>query len=129
LGVEGFRFSNFEYLGQVKPNNKLEETTTLIELRRFYRSLKEMNENFIVIGKSEIISPGESKLLLAENTKVLDYFQPLDYSKVGLDPKYGNDLIGKFQVSKLVKLLRKYIKGEESILSFGTNITGRPISR
>lgn len=129
LGVEGFRFSNFEYLGQVKPNNKLEEETTLIELRRFYRSLKEMNENFIIIGKSEIVSHSESKILLAENTRVLDYFQPLNYSKIGLDAQYGNDLVGKFTSNELAKLIKKYVSGADSILSFGTNITGRPLSR
>ena len=129
LGVSGFRFSNFEYIGQTKAVNKLEEHTTLLELRRFYRSLKEMNQNFIVIGKSEIISPKEADILLSKTTKVLDYFQPLNYSKVGLSEKYGNDIIGKFSPNKLIKLIKNYTRGNKSILSFGTNITGRAISR
>ena len=129
LGVSGFRFSNFEYIGQTKAVNKLEEHTTLLELRRFYRSLKDMNQNFIIIGRSEIVSPKESNILLAKNTKVLDYFQPLNYSKVGLSEKYENDVIGKFSPKKLINLIKSYTKSNESILSFGTNITGRPISR
>ena len=129
LGVQGFRFSNFEFIGQGKPENKLQEEPTLIQLRKFYCALKEMNENFLVIGKSKIISPSEAKKLLDEKTRVLDYFEPLNFSEEGLDKKYGRDVIGKFSFTKLVKLMKNYITNEKTILAFGSDLTGRVVSR
>ena len=128
LGIAGFVFKDFEYIGD-KAKKIIMNEITLRELRKFYRSIKEINDNIIVIGKSHDIELQNAHLYTGGATKVFDYFQSTRISHTGTSNKGGKDIVGKFTASKLIKKMNKFANESANILSFGSENIGRFISR
>lgn len=128
LGINGFVFKNFEYVGETNRQHKMSEAT-LKELRKFYLAIKEVDDRVMVIGKSNIVSHKETDEYTDGPMKVFDYFQATDISRLGLHEKYGTDVIGSFKPRQLYKALKTYAKNPANIVSFGSNTVGRFISR
>ncbi len=127
LGVKGFVFRDFEYIGETDKNEAMSDHT-LRELRKFYRTIKEINDNILIIGKSEIVTE-KTNAFTDGATKVFDLFMPMHISKIGTDSKYGNDVVKGFKTSKLAKLLKESLENTNNIITFGSNETGRINSR
>lgn len=128
LGVEGFVFKEFEFIGD-KTKLEIMNEATLKELRKFYRAIKEINDDIIVVGKSQIIQLADAPKYTDGSTKVFDYFQSTRISMIGTYNKYGKDAIGKFTVKKLVRRLQVFANNPSNIVSFGSENIGRFLSR
>ena len=101
---------------------------TLKELRKFYKSIKEIDDNIIVIAKSNIISL-KTSVYTSGATQVFDYFMPTQLSEIGSDSKHGTDLVGGFKVSKLMKALSTALENKQNIITFGSEHIGRVNAR
>jgi len=99
---------------------------TLRELRKFYNTIKEVNDDIMVVGKSTLIF---NETFTKGPSKVFDYFMTNQISLLGHDKDAGRDLIGVFKPGKLAKKLSAYANTPEHILTFGSELTGRINSR
>lgn len=128
LGVNGFVFKDFEYVANVEKNNPMNEAT-LKELRKFYRAVKEINDNIVIIGKTDLLPMNSAKQYTFGATQVFDYFMTTETSLLGTDNNLTIDRIGKFKVKDLKKVLKTFGSETSNILSFGSERTGRILSR
>ena len=128
LGISGFIFKEFEYLTDDR-REEFMNRSTLRELRKLYRAVKEIDDRLYSIGKSIMLNPSEVKKYTSGSTKVFDYFISENISLLGASKKYGTDLIGKFKTRELAALIKTYAKNESHILGFGSELTGRVNSR
>ena len=128
LGISGFVLKDFEYIDD-KNREKLMNIGTLREMRKFYNSIKEIDHNILVIGKSNIIDLKDAKALVNGITQIFDYFQSTKISTTGVDGKFGGDVISKFNPKKLFKKIDTIAHNPALIVSLGSELTGRITSR
>lgn len=128
LGISGFVFRDFEYVGD-KSRSELMNIDTLREMRKFYNTIKEVDHEIYVIGKSDIIELKDAQALVTGTTQIFDYFQSTKVSRTGADGKFLNDQITKFSPKKLFKKVNTIAKLPSSIVSLGSELTGRITSR
>ena len=128
LGVVGFVFKDFEFLTDDR-REEFMNASTLKELRKLYRGVKEVDDRLYTIGKSIIIDPSEAKKYTDGKTKIFDYFLSENISLYGASKKFGTDALGKFRSYELVSIIKSYAKNKSHILGFGSELTGRVNSR
>ena len=128
LGISGFVFRDFEYVAD-KNREELMNIDTLREMRKFYNTIKEVNHEILVIGKSSIIDLKDAQALISGTTQIFDYFQSTKVSTTGVDGKFGNDVINKFNPKKLFKRMNAIAHKPGFIVSLGSELTGRITSR
>lgn len=127
-GINGFVFKNFEYLADVEKKIAMSEST-LKELRKFYRAIKEMDDDIIIVGKTDFVPIQTASQYTQGATKVFDYFMSTEVTRNGLDKTFGIDRIGKFSPSSLAKALKTLGSDNANIITFGSKFTGRVLSR
>ncbi|MCK5807242.1 MAG: hypothetical protein KAG91_02515, partial [Mycoplasmataceae bacterium] len=128
LGINGFVFKDFEYISDKTRTNSMSEAT-LTDLRKFYRAIKEVDSKIMVIGKSGIVPLEHISEYTTGRTKVFDYLQTTRLSTNGTGHKFGNDEIGKFKPRKLFSEIASIAKDPSTIVSLGSEDTGRIVSR
>ena len=125
IGIQGFVFTDFEYIAD-SAKKEIMNDATLRELRKFYNTIKAVNDNITVVGKSKIIFEDS---YTTGPSKVFDYFMTEQFSMLGLHKQFKTDIIGKFKPYKLVKMLSSFATNPNHIVSFGSSIAGRINSR
>ena len=128
MGVSGFVFKNFEFINSSLYGASMTDET-LFELRKFYNSVKEINDKIFIIGKSSLVDYKKVNEHTYGTTKIFDYFICSQLSLLGTHKKYKNDLIGKFCPCKLSKIIALLADKPTNILSFGNELSGRINSR
>ncbi|CAM9124890.1 alpha-amylase family glycosyl hydrolase [Mycoplasma todarodis] len=129
LGIEGFVFTNFEQINYGSTDGELMTDETLRQLRNFYQSIKEIDENIIVVGKSSKLDEWAAKDFTKGERQVFDYTQLTAISLLGTSKQFGNDKIGKFTQGSLVKKISRLVDTNKNILTFGSSEVGRITSR
>ncbi|TCG10478.1 alpha-amylase family glycosyl hydrolase [Mycoplasma todarodis] len=129
LGIDGFVFTNFEQINYGSTDGELMTDETLRQLRNFYNSIKEIDENIIVIGKSSKLDEWAAKDYTIGEKQVFDYTQLTSISLLGTSKQFGNDKIGKFTQGSLVKKISRLVDTNRNILTFGSSEVGRITSR
>ena len=128
LGVDGFVLKGFEFL-EDETRTKVMSEETRTKLRKFYRAIKNIDENITVIGRSNLIDISESKEHTNGKVQIFDYFINDKIAENGISKKFGKDAIGKFKVRKLISDIKKYATDPSMILAFGNSEIGRVNSR
>lgn len=128
LGINGFVFKNFEFINYSLPRELMSEDT-LFELRKFYTSIKEINDKIFVIAKSTLVDYKIVDKYTSGITKIFDYFMCSQISLLGTHKKHKNDLIGKFYPHKLNKIISFLATKSANIIAFGNELSGRINSR
>lgn len=128
LGVNGFVFKDFEYIADSEKKNPMSELT-LKELRKFYRAVKEINDNIVIVGKTHFLPMGSANQYTQGATQVFDYFMTTEVSLLGTSNTLVTDGIGNFRVKDLKNVLKSFAKDTTNILSFGSERVGRILSR
>ncbi|MCK5867283.1 MAG: hypothetical protein KAG14_02705, partial [Mycoplasmataceae bacterium] len=128
LGVSGFVLKDFEFISN-KTRTASMSVETLTELRKFYRAIKLVDADIIVIAKSGIVPLEDILDFTIGKNKVFDYFQTTKLSMHGTGSKFGNDEIGKFKPKKLFSDISKISINPSIIMAFGTENSGRITSR
>ncbi|NQZ66287.1 MAG: hypothetical protein HRT99_03680 [Mycoplasmatales bacterium] len=128
VGIDGFVFTDFEYINNPSKTMQM-HADTLIELRKLYISIKEINDSIVVIGKSSKIDLKETNQYTNGSKKVFDYFKSPKVSLLGTHQKYGADVKGKFSPTKLFKAMKILANNPSNIIQFGSEMIGRFISR
>lgn len=128
VGVNGFVFKNYEYLTDIY-HEEVMGIKTLKILRKFYRAIKEIDNNLIIIGRSNQIPLKDSPKYVANSTKVFDYFISEKIAENGIHRKYKQDLCGRFSIRKLVRDLKIFGKSDAHIITFDSTYGGRALSR
>ncbi len=126
LKIDGFVFKNFE---NIHSKEKTMSKNTLLELKKIYKAIKEINDNIFTIAKSKLIDYKLVNKYTLGSKKIFDYFICSQISLLGTHKKYGNDLIGKFYPHKLNKIISILGKNPTNILAFGNELSGRINSR
>ena len=129
LGIEGFVFTNFEQINYGSTDGELMTDETLRQLRKFYQSIKEINGDITVIGKSSKLDEWAAKEFTKGERQVFDYTQLTAISLLGTSKQFGNDKIGKFTQGSLVKKISRLVDTNKNILTFGSSEVGRITSR
>ncbi len=127
-GIDGFVFTDFEYINNLSKSSLMNEET-LMELRKLYVSIKEINDGITIIGKSSIVDFKDSIEYTKGSKKVFDFFKSSKISLLGIHSKYGADVKGKFSPSKLFKVIKTLGNNSSNIIQFGSEIIGRYHSR
>lgn len=117
LGVSGFRFTNINYM--ISNENK-----TIDILNRLRTIIKKIDSNLLIIGQID-----KNNLRASDYYQVLDFLQYTNTSLLGTSKKHGNDVIGKFKVSHLIKEIKSLTKIKKVVISFASNKVGRILSR
>ena len=119
LGVSGFRFTNID--------NMFSNDDRRIEiLNKLKDIIKKTDDKLLLIGK---FFKRNSKRKINNYDTIFDFIQYISTSLIGTHKKYGNDVIGKFKLSKLVKEVKLLTQINKSLIAFSSNKTGRIISR
>ncbi len=129
LGVNGFTFTNFEQINYRGTEGEIMSSDTLKTLRQLYISIKEINDNIMIIGKSNVLNYKDAKRFTLGATKVFDYTKLTTTSMLGTSKQYGNDQVGRFSQFALAKDLKASVGSNNNIVSFGSDKTGRITSR
>lgn len=128
LGVNGFVFKDFEYIADPEKQIPMNDLT-LKELRKFYRAVKEINDNIIIVGKTNFLPMGSAHSYTQGKTQVFDYFMTTEVSLLGTGHDLLTDRIGKFRIKDIKNVLKTFATDPSNILSFGSERAGRIISR
>ncbi|CAM9104235.1 alpha-amylase family glycosyl hydrolase [Mycoplasma marinum] len=129
LGVKGFTFTNFEQIDNNKNSGEILTKETLNQLRKFYISIKEIDKNILVVGKSNTLHPSATKELASGDSKIFDQTQLTGISMLGTSKQFGTDKIGSFSQKALVKQISKLAETNDNVLSFASSFVGRITSR
>lgn len=128
LGVKGFVFKDFEYASD-KEKNEIMSETTVVELKKFTDAIRAYNNSIELIGKSNIISILDAPKYIRGQFQIFDRFLTTSISLIGTDEKLSIDRIGKFVPKHLGQAIREFSRGNDNILSFGSKLSGRIVSR
>lgn len=128
IGIKGFVFKNYEFLVDIKRKYPMDILTMKI-LKKFYQAIKDVNDNLIIVGKSNKIPIKEAKQYTSGITKVFDYFISEKFSENGLHHKFKQDVVGHFSLGQLIDNLNDFAQNGANIISFDSRYLGRVISR
>ncbi len=127
LGVSGFSLTNFERINN--DQDELMSNPTVSELRKLYLGIKRINNNIIVIGKTNILIPSLLSKFTQGESKLFDYTQMNGIARLGTSEKFGADVIGNFSQTKFVNTMKKHVGTKNDIITFGSLDFGRITSR
>ena len=126
-GIAGIVLKNFEGLRDNQDQENLSEPA-ILELRKLFRSIKDVNEELLIIGSTNTLNPEGLSNLTNGSSKVFDFVKYSGVSMLGTHKKFGLDKVGKFKPKNLFKII-DHIQDPSIILSLDSRFVGRYISR
>ena len=128
IGIDGFVIEKFEYLCDESKTESL-NAKTMNELKNFYKFVKKIDEQIILIGRSNIVKINDASLYTNEPNKLFDFFMSSNISMIGISNKHGKDVPGFFIPKMYAFFVKNYIKNNKNILSLNSKEVGKVISR
>ncbi|QJG67107.1 hypothetical protein [Mycoplasma phocoenae] len=99
------------------------------KLHDFYMHIKQTYPNVSIVLRSKTLTYSESQKILKLLNKICDYIFVNKFSEYGLNKKYKNLIIAKFDYTHFIKDIKRYMDDDRYILSLSSDYVGRICSR